>query len=502
MIITCRTAAQQYQFQGFAEVEISDFDQAQIAAFAQKWFITLNRNFEEKGLAKATQFIQQLQLAEARQIRELAVTPLLLHLTCAAFQNEVDFPTKRADFYKQGLDILLFRLDEVRGVQRHAIDCHLSLPQKIKLLSQIAAITFEQGCSFFEKSKLQQYIKNYICTLPGASSELETLEHESERLLKAIEVQHGLLVERSRGIYSFPHSTFQEYLTARYIISSYHPETSDQNLTQLITHASEPRWHTIFLLVANMLENGDRLLQLMQQHISRLMGGDGKLQQLLVWLAQKSLVVQAPYQLSATRAFYLALVLAREAPLAYHVRLALAIDPTLMDSLDPDLAFDLALERVLTLSLALTRNPTLDQATTLFFALPLEHCLTYNLELKSEAQRTDKSSAGIPQTELARLLLGESLQDLKNHLPNSAQGEESLKVWWRDHGKAWTEELRTIMIQYRDIGHCWKFDDQQWQILQQFYQANYCLIDCLNSECPVTPAVHRHIQEALLLPTG
>jgi len=65
----------------------------------------------EKGLAKAAQFMQKLQLSENRQIRELAWTPLLLHLACSVFQAKSNFLLNEAIFYKQGLDILLVRWD-------------------------------------------------------------------------------------------------------------------------------------------------------------------------------------------------------------------------------------------------------------------------------------------------------------------------------------------------------------------------------------------------------
>ena len=43
---------------------------------------------------------------------------------------------------------------------------------------------------------------------------------DSEVVLKALEAQHGLLVERARGIYSFSHLTFQEYFTAREVVNN------------------------------------------------------------------------------------------------------------------------------------------------------------------------------------------------------------------------------------------------------------------------------------------
>ncbi|WP_202895389.1 NACHT domain-containing protein [Iningainema tapete] len=40
-IITCRIGTQQYQFEGFTEIEIADFDSCQIEAFVHKWFADL-----------------------------------------------------------------------------------------------------------------------------------------------------------------------------------------------------------------------------------------------------------------------------------------------------------------------------------------------------------------------------------------------------------------------------------------------------------------------------
>jgi predicted NACHT family NTPase len=64
---------------------------------------------------------------------------------------------------------------------------------------------------------VEQHIIDYIRNLPGAQEDEEALQLDSEAVLKSIEAQHGLLVERARGIYSFSHLTFQEYFTAKQI---------------------------------------------------------------------------------------------------------------------------------------------------------------------------------------------------------------------------------------------------------------------------------------------
>ena len=474
-IITCRIAAKQYQLEGFTDIEIADFDASQIQAFAQKWFVAVGKK-EAEGLALASQFIEKLQLPENLPIRELAVTPLLLNLACSVFQAKADFPARRSDLYKQGLEILLNRWDETRGIKRDYVYRNLSLLQKLQLLSEIAATTFEQGNYFFCSSTLQQYIANYFQKLPGSNEDGTPLQVDSSAVLQAIEVQHGLLVERAREVYSFSHLTFQEYLTARNIVANPEPEILNKNLNNLVSHITEPRWREVFLLTAGLLGNAESLIKLMKQEIDEMMARDDKLQQFLIWLAKKSVSVQVPYKPAATHAFYLTLSLARELNLERDLNLALALDLSLAGNLAPELNLDLALDRVLTLSLTLPSNPNLERMLALSFALPMQSDFGDDVELES------------------------GLQHLKRQLPTPDEGMETLKVWWSTKGKAWTEELRNAMIRYRNIGHSWQFSDRQGLALRQYYQANLFLLECLNSNCQVSTDVRKEIQETLLLP--
>ncbi len=476
LIITCRIATGQFRFEGFTDIEIANFDQTQIEAFAQKWFVNVARNSRNKGLAKAAQFMQKLQLSENRQIRQLASTPLLLHLACSVFQAKSDFPAKRSDLYKQALDILLVRWDEGRGIKRDKIYHQLSLPHKLKLLSQIATITFEQGHFFFPQSKIQQYIMDYLRTLPTGETDPEVLQLNSEAILKSIEAEHGLLVEQARGIYSFSHLTFQEYLTARNIVASFEPQVLEKNLAQLTSHISEPRWREVFLLTAGMLKNPDALMQLMQQHSDRLMAADEKLQQFLIWLYQKSLSVEAPYKSAAIRAFYLTMVLPSNLKLVRDLSLALAIDLKLASDLAPDLMLDRALNHALSLSLALTFDPSMDRFLTLNFAFPHNQAAGWNPKLQR------------------------SLQLLKEQLPIFDLDRESLKEWWKANGQIWTEKLKSLMLRDRNIGHQWQFSEQQKELLKQYYAAKHLLVDCLNNRIEVTATVREKIEETLLLP--
>lgn len=147
-VITCRIAAKEYTFDKFTEVEIADFDNKQIANFANNWF-------KEKAV-KPEDFIKRLE--DNKRIQQLAASPLLLTLLCLAFEESGDFPANRSELYKEGLDALLKKWDAKRGIQREQLYKKLSVQRKEDLLSKIALTTFERSDYFFKQKVAEQYI--------------------------------------------------------------------------------------------------------------------------------------------------------------------------------------------------------------------------------------------------------------------------------------------------------------------------------------------------------
>lgn len=479
LVAASRTAAKMFKLKGFRDVEIAPFTQAQITAFALKWFAAFTQENSQDEPESSVQFIQKLSLPENWQFRQLAVTPLFLHLACWVFHRQEKFPSKRAEFYKQCLDLLLVKWDEARGVQRDEVYREFLLPQKLRLLSQIAAMTFEQGHYFFKQRVIERHISNYIRDLPNASTQLEELQLDSEVVLKAIELQHGLLTERARGIFSFSYLAFQEYFTARKIVASHNLQALEQALERLVSHITEPRWREIFLLTAGMLRSADTLVQLMKQQIDALVAQDPYLQEFLTWASQKSLALPPP-SLAATRAFYLALT--QTPHLASHFALACTLDQSLfLDVALDDLVLECAVDEV---------------------KLRSEGNLQENVNFSSDLDRAHALSNTLSNT-LAIVLdvgLHHSLQQLKDQLPDPEQDRERFQAWWPTQHLAWTERLKAAIALHRNVQHHWDFSLQQQQTLQRYYDANQLLIDCLNSNCEVTVAVRQEIEASLLLP--
>ena len=97
--------------------------------------------------------------------------------------------------------------------------------------------------------------------------------------------------------------------------------------------------------------------------------------------------------------------------------------------------------------------------------------------------------------------LKRKLQEVKDQLPDvSRDNRENFKRWWQENGQAWTEQLRAVIIQHRNIGHDWQLSNEQRQLLWQYYNANKLLVDCLNSDCYVGRDVRQEIEDTLLLP--
>ncbi len=483
-VITCRIAAKEYTFDKFTEVEVADFDDKQIADFAYKWF-------HQKDPIKAEEFPKEL--ATYPGLKELATNPLLLTLLCLVFEEGGRFPANRSELYKEGLDVLLKKWDAKRNIRREEIYKQLSLQRKEDLLSQVAYTAFERSDYFFKQGFVEEQIRDYICNLPKANTDTEALQLDSEAVLNSIAAQHGLLVERARGIYSFSHLTFQEYFTARWF-----KEKADGDFSALISHIPDKQWREVFLLTLGMLQSADKLLQGMKQEIDGFLAQDEKLQEFLVWVEEKSRSVESPFKPAAIRAYYLSL--ARVHNLVTNLALARDLDSAIDLDSASNLASDRNLARAITLghaldldlalTLTLTRAPTLGRDRVLTPDRDLARARVLYFDLYFARAR----AIGLPD-------LQKSLQQLEDRLPDlSSENYHNFQNWWQANDRDWPKKLRAIMIQHRNIGHDWQFSEEQEELLDRYYTANQFLIDCLNSDCYVSREVREKMEASMLLP--
>ncbi len=462
-VTSCRTASKKLSLQGYTDIEIAPFANDQITIFAQKWFTAFDKPKEAK--LKASEFISKLQEPINWKFQRMVNTPLFLHLACWVYDEKDEFPANRSDFYKQGIDLLLGGWDESRGVERDEIYRGFLLPQKLKLFSQLAAETFAEGKYFFPQLELENYIGDYLTQLPSASIETEEIKYDSESILMAIESQHGLILERSQGIFSFSCLAFHEYFTSRKIVANYNLLAYGKSLEDLVSHLFEPRWREIFLLTTTMLRSADGLMQLMKVQIDNFVNQDSYLQEFLTWASQKSSAVPLQPKVATVRAFYLAL--SRTPHITSQFSLA--------SSLDQGIIFDTTLDDLMNLC-------------------------------KGNEDVSHAYSCGIALDEILVSVLDaglhKSLEKLYNQFPqhSSSSQRERFRLWWEDHYKGWVNELKLAIATHRNINHEWEFSLEQQQTLQCYYDANQLLLDCLRSNSQVTASVRTEIEANLLLP--
>ncbi len=250
-ILSCRTAARTHLRQ-FTDIEIVEFDDQQIQSFIEHWFSSeLDRKNET-----AKNCWELLQKEEYKSAKELAHTPLLLTFLCLVYDENQSFPTNRSRLYQDALRILLEKWSaEKRLPNRGLVYENLSIEQEEILLSEIAYQNFVADKLFLEKREVVKQIKDHLKQNLNAPQHLD-----GEKVLKTIEIEQGILVERARDVYSFSHLTLQEYLTAQYIYDNDLIEETVKN------HITETRWQEVFLLVAGLMRGkADKLLLAMEK---------------------------------------------------------------------------------------------------------------------------------------------------------------------------------------------------------------------------------------------
>lgn len=519
-ILTCRTQTLPHGMQSFDHVEVANFTLEQVEQFIRNWFGALHR--QEDG----AMLIQTLNTKTNHPVRELATSPVLLSLICLGFEFDRKLPVRRAELYQRGLDLLLQIWDKDREIVRMIgsdLYQRLSLRDKQRLLSHIAAHKFRQPKNFilFEQQELEDMLSKFF-KLEDSFWERLVLgpPEESEGILRAIEDQHGLLIERARGVWSFSHLTFQEFFLAKWFCEPIHWK-------ELLQHIDELRWREVFLLTFGALEDASRLAWEMKAVIDQLIAEDDKLQEFLNWVYDKSNEVKGDFKPAAVRAYYYSYdrLFDRTLEEALDSSIRLTLDLYSTQDRDQDLGLIRALDLAAVLKLTCDIDIDIDVDSYIDHALNSRHPgntasrVAGALYLKGRLYTSDISTIFSEALKLIkerrsvrilghehRPILGNALDDLAFHkkLQDLAdqilENQGQIKDWWRSHGTKWEENLCQAMFAHRNINHGLTFAPGQRELLKKYYNANKLLVECLISDCSIAHGIKAAIESQLLLP--
>ena len=217
-------------------LEVKLFTIEQVRHFIKNWYLATeiqtqgrdDNGVRREASTRATDLITRLHQAPA--LLEMGINPLLLTMIATIHHYRNRLPDQRVALYDEICDVFLGKRQQARG-----ITSELTPHQKKRVLQTLAYEMMRRNLRNISPADAADIIDPALKRVhPGTAS---------EQFLQMIANTSGLLVEHTRGVYSFAHLTFQEYLTAVYI--------KEQRLEQvLLDHVEDAWWHETIRLYA------------------------------------------------------------------------------------------------------------------------------------------------------------------------------------------------------------------------------------------------------------
>lgn len=180
-------------------------------------------------------------------VRRMAENPLLLRILAIIHRNEAHLPQRRVELYETATVTLLRDWHLERGTKGAVIDEERAM----RLLGPLAFHIHEHRASgFLSKGETEDFLSGILARERGEDSGQASLETRAtvRDFLEKVRQHSGLFVERGEGLYGFMHLTFEEYFTARHLVSS-----SQRARDEILQRLHQPRWREPILLAVGSL---------------------------------------------------------------------------------------------------------------------------------------------------------------------------------------------------------------------------------------------------------
>ncbi|MBX7253711.1 MAG: SUMF1/EgtB/PvdO family nonheme iron enzyme [Candidatus Promineofilum sp.] len=226
-LVTCRALGYQPPDQGkvdlrldaaqFPVYELALFDEKKIDRFIDAWYAELSRLGSVRD-QDAGEMVSRLKTAVRRpDLWRMARNPLLLTVIALVHAYRGWLPDTRALLYDETVDMLLWRWEEIkaraptlRQLLQDAGRAELDLKRALWRLAFEAHGQSGEGTEALGAIAESQLTRALIRLKP----EDWQWAHE---MVAAMKLRAGLLLERSPGVFTFPHRTFQEYMAGAHL---------------------------------------------------------------------------------------------------------------------------------------------------------------------------------------------------------------------------------------------------------------------------------------------
>jgi formylglycine-generating enzyme required for sulfatase activity len=224
---------------GFVTVQIGPLEDEAISAFLENWCRALHGEGDGAGDLKS----ELLDAIESRrEIRDMAVNPVMLTALAALHWNRVRLPDQRSELYESVLDWLAKAREEVR---------HTPPKQCLDLMQHLAYTMHSDPKG--KQVEITRYKAAQVLA-PRFRDVAEDQQHAAaEQFLDAEETESGIIIRRGNSL-RFWHLTFQEYLAARALAFRH---ADRQRLLFEEGKLYQPDWRETVLLLAGVLCKND-----------------------------------------------------------------------------------------------------------------------------------------------------------------------------------------------------------------------------------------------------
>ena len=247
-LVTCRIYAyigQSYQLGGFQQTTLMPFNEEQIKSFISAWY----RELEQRG-----RFTESESNSKAEKLKDVAVKPdliglaerpLLLTVMSLLHSFRGELPEDRVELYQKTVELLMERWERRYGSEKGILEALETPGLKMRnLYSGFYAAAFDahsqsknnQDTGEIKEGDLRQHFAQLF----------NDDWNKAGKLVEYIRDRAGLLIRHKPAAYTFPHRTFQEFMTACHLVGM-----NDFPLeAALRLREDADRWRIVFVLAA------------------------------------------------------------------------------------------------------------------------------------------------------------------------------------------------------------------------------------------------------------